>query len=104
MKLPSKKNVDNYLACNSCCPFCDSEHFPLDNPIETHAWRDMQCPDCDKQWRSVFLFDQKITTHGTATKPSTMANIILMKRKKHEIIHLNVRFNRTYYQDTRDER
>jgi len=55
--LPSKKNVDNYFACNSCCPFCDSEDLRLDNPIqteETHAWRDMQCPDCGKQWREEY--------------------------------------------------
>ena len=57
--LPLKTNVDNYMQCNAYCPFCDSINFDcqVQNAIEvegTIAWRDMQCPDCDKQWREEY--------------------------------------------------
>jgi len=64
--LPLKKNVDDYMQCNAYCPFCDSENFDHSAPFEMDAaiaWRDIQCPDCNKQWR------EEYTLVGISVRP-----------------------------------
>lgn len=56
MRKPKQKKVEEYINCDSTCPWCDSEDISsgdaqFDSSI---AWRDVWCEECGAEWQDCY--------------------------------------------------
>ena len=57
MKAPKKERVEEYLSCDSFCPWCGSENIRVVSQMEvdvTIAWRSVKCDDCGREWQDEY--------------------------------------------------
>jgi len=54
MKRPEQKKIDEYLGCDTFCPWCNSDDITADSEIHsdvTVTWRDVSCNQCGAEWQ-----------------------------------------------------
>jgi hypothetical protein len=52
-----KSKIEEYLECDSFCPWCGSDDIQITGMIESDmsiAWQDCSCDKCEREWKNEY--------------------------------------------------